>query len=189
MAGKVSSTRFENSARCRTQYRRGSTEKVRHFTSWCWPRDARGAVRRQWKHCGIRKRLVCVWELTFWRLSIQDICREHIKADDGDVADTGRSASGDGHEQENGAASSADCFGFILCDKLCKRWEKLAKGEESEGRELRKKLKDNDELYHTESPSSATSFRLYKQLVLRPLWKWKYGEEVFVDHGRNYELQ
>lgn len=65
----------------------------------------------------------------------------------------------------------------------------LSGDEAPEAEKLGKERKNNVEFYQTESPSSATSFRSYKILAVRALRNVRYGEELFVDYGNNYDFE
>lgn len=54
-----------------------------------------------------------------------------------------------------------------------------------QGDNLLNERKNNVELYQDGSSSSTTSFRSFKEIAIRPLWKLNYGEELFVDLGKN----
>lgn len=62
------------------------------------------------------------------------------------------------------------------------------KDEVLERLKMRKKRKNDAELYQTESPSSTTSFTSFKLLAVRALQNLKYDEEILVDDVNNYQF-
>lgn len=60
--------------------------------------------------------------------------------------------------------------------------------EAPEGEKLQKEQRKDVKFYQTGSRSSAASLRTYMQSAVRASRNLKYGEELFVDYGNNYEF-
>lgn len=77
VVGKFPSAEGKGVAYYGAQRCRGSTERVKRFALWWWSSHVCSATDGWEKHGKILLRLTCIWLISFWWLSLQNVLQEH----------------------------------------------------------------------------------------------------------------